>query len=143
MNLLAKMKSARSGAAKAAVAQSVLASAERAVEGLNLASLMRPGRRGPALMLSDQETAALALAANAEGVAALISSRLAQAYRGQPEAMTAAEQRAALDRLDGEILDAELAEEGVVRELERAGFEILRRPDADPRALLAHDSELK
>ena len=180
MNLLAKMKTARSGAAKAggdaqkavtelrglrtrllderddiesrprplaeaqdAVAQSVLASAERAVAGINLASLMRPSRHGPRLDLSDEQRATLAFGANAESVADMIRAKLAQKYEGGPQPMTADEQAAELTRIDGELLSAEMAEEGVIRELEASGFEIQRRADADARALLAHDRELR
>ena len=129
--------------AEDAVAQSVLASAERAVAGINLASLMRPGRGGPTLNLSDQEIAALALAANVESVVATIRARLAQKYEGGPQPLTADDQRAELERIDAELLACELSEEGIVRELEGAGFEVQRRVDADARALLAADAELK
>ena len=128
--------------AQDAVASAILSRAEKALD-LYIAPLMRPGRHGPRLDRTTEQIAALALAASAEGVADMIRARLAQAYQGQREPMAADEQRTALDRLDGEILSAELPEEAVVRELEQAGFEILRRPDADPKALLAHDAELK
>lgn len=35
----------------------------------------------------------------------------------------------------------ELAEEALIRDAERSGFDILRRPEADVRAVLAHDEE--
>ncbi len=44
--------------------------------------------------------------------------------------------------IDRELLDAELAEESIIRTAEAAGFPIHRRPDADPRAVLAHDKVL-
>ena len=181
MNLISKLKQARTGAAKAggdareaidelrslrtrllderddaasrprpldeardAIAAEIIARAERALDDVSLRGLMRPGdNRGPRLNISTEDAGKLALAANAEGVVALLSARLSQVYEGQPEPMTAADQRAELERIDGELLSAELAEEAVVRELEAAGFEIARRPDADPRALLAADAELR
>jgi len=56
--------------------------------------------------------------------------------------MDRATQETELARIDAELLDAELAEEGVIRDLEASGFDMLRRPDADPRALLAADEVL-
>lgn len=48
-----------------------------------------------------------------------------------------------LDRIDGELLVAEVAEEVVIREMEDAtGSYITRRADADPAILLAPDAEL-
>ena len=180
MSILTKLKTARSGAAKAgtearrsvdelralrvrlldqrddvegrpvplaeaqdAVASAILSRAEKALDDLYIAPLMRPGRHGPRLDLTTEQIAALGLAASVEGITELISARLEQAYRGQPEAMTSDEQASELVRLDDEILSCELAEESTIRELEAAGFEILRRPDADPRALLAAAAELR
>lgn len=48
-----------------------------------------------------------------------------------------------LDRIDGELLVAEIAEEVVIREMEDAtGSYITRRTDADPAILLAPNDEL-
>jgi hypothetical protein len=49
---------------------------------------------------------------------------------------------AALAAIDLELLDAELTEESIIRSAESAGFQIARRADADPRAVLADDREL-
>ncbi|TIS04589.1 MAG: hypothetical protein E5X14_22550 [Mesorhizobium sp.] len=55
---------------------------------------------------------------------------------------TADAHRQLLAKFDAELLDLELAEESLVRAAEAAGIEILRRGDADPRAVLAADSSL-
>lgn len=47
-----------------------------------------------------------------------------------------------LDEIDRQILDLELAEESIIREAEKYGMTLQRREDADPRAVLAHDSAL-
>ena len=47
-----------------------------------------------------------------------------------------------LDDIDRQILDLELAEESIIREAEKYGMTLQRREDADPRAVLAHDSAL-
>lgn len=44
--------------------------------------------------------------------------------------------------IERKILDAELAEESLIRSAEEAGFPIKRRGDADPRAVLAHEKVL-
>ncbi len=44
--------------------------------------------------------------------------------------------------VDRRLLDAELAEESIIRSAETSGFPIFRRRDADPRAVLAHDEVL-
>lgn len=61
--------------------------------------------------------------------------------RGQP-GLTDHELAARLAVIDAEIMSAELAEEFAVRQLEQAGVSVLRRADASPLAVLAHDSAL-
>lgn len=41
-----------------------------------------------------------------------------------------------LAEIDGELLDLAFREEGLVEEAEANGFQVVRRPDADPRAVL-------
>ncbi|TBY93587.1 hypothetical protein E0H35_25680 [Rhizobium leguminosarum bv. viciae] len=43
---------------------------------------------------------------------------------------------------DRKLLDAELTEESMIRAAETGGFPVLRRRDADPLAVLAHDKVL-
>ncbi|NKK92381.1 hypothetical protein GFL95_14270 [Rhizobium leguminosarum bv. viciae] len=47
-----------------------------------------------------------------------------------------------LEKLGVELLDAELVEESIIRDAERAGFQLSRRAKADPRAVLAADKDL-
>lgn len=54
-----------------------------------------------------------------------------------PKGALAAKQRAdRLAEIDRDLLAAEREEEALIVELEAGGFEIVRRPDADPRAVL-------
>lgn len=53
-----------------------------------------------------------------------------------------ADRQAEIAKLDQEILDAELAEESIIRTAEAAGFPVRRRAEADPRAVLATDEAL-
>ncbi len=47
-----------------------------------------------------------------------------------------------LTRAQADLLALELAEEAAIRALEAAGLPVMRRPDADPRVLLASDTSL-
>lgn len=125
-----------------AAAAAIQRRAERALDDLYFAPLMRPDARGPRLDLRPEDAADLALAAAADHVAGAIRDRLAAAYAGGPEPMDRETQAAELARIDAAILDAELAEEATIRDLEATGLAVLRRPDADPRALLAADEAL-
>ncbi|MFC3165411.1 hypothetical protein [Ciceribacter thiooxidans] len=53
-----------------------------------------------------------------------------------------AERHMRLADLDRQLLDCELSEESIIRQAEGMGFDVIRRPDADPRAVLAHDKVL-
>ena len=73
-----------------------------------------------------------------------VSPHLAEAIKREVEAlyqaspgMTDDERAARLEAIDREILDAELAEESLIRAAEAGGFLMARRYDADPRAVLA------
>jgi hypothetical protein len=52
------------------------------------------------------------------------------------------ERQRQLAKIDKDLLDLELLEESIVRAGTRAGFKVRRRPDSDPRAVLAHDNDL-
>lgn len=60
----------------------------------------------------------------------------------EAEGISEDERSERLAKLDRDLLDAELAEEAVIRAAEDAGFSVHRRKDADPRAVLAHVEEL-
>lgn len=52
------------------------------------------------------------------------------------------EREARSTALDRQLLDCELTEESIIRQAEAAALPVLRRSDADPRAVLAHDKVL-
>jgi hypothetical protein len=54
-----------------------------------------------------------------------------------PEGVPSADRSRRLADLDAQLFEAELAEERVVMALEATGATVRRRPDADPRAVLA------
>ncbi|WP_422028496.1 hypothetical protein [Roseovarius sp.] len=125
-----------------AAEQAIQRRAEAALDRLSVTGLMRPAdRRRPHLEISDEQAADLAFAANAAAIAGLIRERLEQECKGS-KPLAPEDRDREIERLDAEILAAELAEEGLIRGLEQAGIEMLRRPDADPRALLVSDAEL-
>ncbi|TAY68453.1 hypothetical protein [Rhizobium leguminosarum] len=70
-----------------------------------------------------------------------VTAEIKQAYEDRP-GITDQERQKRLDANDREILDAELMEEAIIRQAEQQGFSIERRVDADPRAVLAHESAL-
>lgn len=58
------------------------------------------------------------------------------------DGMSAATKAGELAALDEKLLSLELAEEALIRAMEGGGLTALRRADADPRAVLAADSEM-
>ena len=111
-----------------------------------LGDLMGGGGRGAARFPAIENKAMVKLltAAAADLVRDFLVRRLEAAYSAEGARPLAADERAkSVARLDADLLDAELAEERLIREAERAGLSVLRRADADPRALLAHDDELE
>ena len=61
---------------------------------------------------------------------------------GDDQGVTESERQDLVAQNDHEILEAELSEESIIRQAEQQGMTIDRREDADPRAVLAHDSNL-
>ncbi|TGQ94637.1 hypothetical protein EN851_03535 [Mesorhizobium sp. M8A.F.Ca.ET.208.01.1.1] len=99
----------------------------------------RDGYRAPAVIESAAGFFALAFAAP------LMRERLAAEISAEYSAgdgPTAEAHKQMLAKLDAELLELEMAEEALLRAAEAAGIEILRRIDADPRAVLAADSAL-
>lgn len=129
--------------AQEAAEHAVRARAERTLAGLARASLLRPQDGRPQLRLDDNDARDLAFAAVADSVAEKLRRAIEAAYSDGPTPLSAEERERELARLDKELFAAEMAEEGLVRSLEREGIEIARRPDMDPRVLLAADEELK
>ena len=83
----------------------------------------------------------LLFAALAPQLKAILLKKLEAHFKQRPgiAADDRAEQIAEIDR---ELRDLELSEESCIRAASRAGFEILRRADANPAAVLASDDEL-
>lgn len=107
--------------------------------GLDIGAYARPGQPADA---TPTAKAAMGLAVLA------MRDRLRQAVADQlsdligDAGMTADQRAAALAAAHRALTAAEAAEELAVRDLERAGLPVQRRPDADPRAVLATDQRL-
>ncbi|MGO4909526.1 hypothetical protein ACEN2J_14470 [Pseudorhodobacter sp. W20_MBD10_FR17] len=126
--------------------------ATSAVDRLGVGYALDPAWRGPELPI--QHTGAGRDATNAVeillGLVALIGSEtLRKVVKGQLEdrlggetGMTASTRVKRAAEAQAEILQAELVEEKIVRTMEAAGVTVSRRPDADPRALLASSDSL-
>jgi hypothetical protein len=103
-----------------------------------LSSLTRPERRpefAPELGTSD--LLALVVALNAQTVRATVGKALDVVYRGRKALPPMAARKAKTAELEAKIIAAEIEEERLIRAVEAAGIPILRRADADPRAVLA------
>ncbi len=131
--------------AQVAASEALHLEAARVLDDLSLSSLAKPGDcRTPTLRLNDRDMAALAFAASADGAAAAVRDRLADHYQKHGlQGLDAEDRDAQLAKIEAECLACELAEEAIIRDLEEDGVAPLRRPDADPRALLADSRELK
>lgn len=70
-----------------------------------------------------------------------LTMRLDNVY-SKKSGLTDEERAAAIGAADRNLFALEMAEEGLIREAERAGIDVLRRADADPRAVLAADEVL-
>jgi hypothetical protein len=84
---------------------------------------------------------ALLIGANREAFRSQLAEMIAPAY-ADAKPIEAAEREATLRRIDDELLDLEMAEEAAIRGAEASGLSILRRADADPRAVLLADKDL-
>lgn len=85
---------------------------------------------------SPEEALSLQIALNPQGFRKLIAAELAEFYKGR-EAMPRDQRDARIKEIEAELLALETTEEGMIRQAEAAGIEILRRANADPRAVLA------
>lgn len=78
----------------------------------------------------------------ANGVRELLGPAVEAAYATNETGIDDAERARQLAKIDDHIFDCELAEEAALRAAQEAGIAIPRRPDADPRAVLARDTDL-
>ena len=83
----------------------------------------------------------LLVATNRAAFRQIVEGQLTDLMRDR-SAMTDAEQVARLAEVDAERTAVELREESAIRQLERSGLPVLRRPDASPVALLVADDAL-
>lgn len=75
------------------------------------------------------------------GMFDFLARKLDDTYAGGP-GLTAAERATRLSKADAHLLELSLAEEAIIRACEAAGMVVMRRAEADPRAVLAPDSAL-
>lgn len=71
----------------------------------------------------------------------VVEDQLGDLVRGQ-QVLTPEQRAEKLAEIEGEIMDLALAEEGLIRKMERLGMDVARRRDAPAYALLAHASAL-
>ena len=111
----------------------------------NLIQLMQVLNGGSGAMIGagaiQRNTFGFMCAVAPAGMFELLSRKLDDAYATGP-GVTAAERAALLAKADAHLLEMSLVEEAIIRACEGAGMAVLRRPDADPRAVLAPDSAL-
>ncbi|PPC87449.1 MAG: hypothetical protein CTY39_02630 [Hyphomicrobium sp.] len=126
----------------AALARDFDALAADAVAALEVGYLAR-NENGPRFspQLKPKELLGLLVLTCREPIAKAIAVELDKLYEGG-SGLSAVEKAEKLSAIDQEILDVELAEESAVRDAERQGHAIQRLGEADPRAVLAHDSAL-
>lgn len=120
----------------AAIARLGQQGAEALTSGLS--SLTRPERRPEfAPELDVASLVALVVGLNAQTVRATIGKALDEIYRGRSALPTMAARKTMISDVQEKILATELQEERLIRAVEAAGIQILRRADASPRAVLA------
>ena len=121
----------------AAVDAGIASLADRFDDRMLVAALTRPHDGRPRLALESMTVPFLAAIAPDMLRAALVE-RVDAFYEGRDD-LPEAERARRIEQLEDRILELELAEESAIRAAERAGMAILRRADADPRAVLAAD----
>ncbi|MDK4714676.1 hypothetical protein [Rhizobium sp. CNPSo 4039] len=108
-----------------------------AVENL-AARFVAPGYRQPTSGVPTEIIAA----AIAGPLRELIGGAISKSY-GSAKGISAADRARELAKAEGELLEFECAEEAIIRHAEQCGIDVLRRIDADPRAVLCSGEFLK
>lgn len=121
---------------EAAIAKALDRLTELGASSFRLGHMVAGNEIQPRTNFSPDEVVGLIIAINRSAVEALINRDLDLLY-ADGDGIGDTERKSQLARLSDEILAAERAEEMAVRAAEDAGFDILRRADADPRAVLA------
>jgi len=102
--------------------------------------IVRRLRAGSYREPSSADYSALALASVSSQIRETVQSEIERHVDAAPGLSDDQRERAVADRRE-RLLILELAEEAMIREAERAGLDILRRGDADVRAVLADEEE--
>lgn len=89
-----------------------------------------------------RDSAHLFFVAVASSVRSVVERQMERDFAAVP-GLSENERHAALAARRGVILQLELAEEATIRAAEKAGIDLLRRADADVRAVLAADDDLQ
>lgn len=113
------------------------ATAGSAVENL-AARFVASGYRQPASAVP-LDIIAAAIAAPLRN---LIGGAISKSY-GSAKGISAADRARELEKAERELLELECAEEAIIRHAEQCGIDVLRRIDADPRAVLCSGEFLK
>jgi len=107
-----------------------------AVSGI--ASLTRPdGHPSFSPRMTTELLFGLVVSIQPQAIRLTVSKELDRVYAGKKALPTMAARAKTRDALEAKTLEAELEEERLIRQIEAAGVPILRRRDADPRAVLA------
>lgn len=72
----------------------------------------------------------------------MVAEKISEEY-GTSDGLSAADRARRIEQMTRQLLELELAEEAIIRKAEDAGIDVLRRMDADPRAVLCHGDFLK
>jgi hypothetical protein len=95
----------------------------------------------PDYHLSGRNANDLLIAQMAARMSDTLKADIEKLYAERP-GITEEERVMHIREIERKILDAELTEESMIRAAEAGGFPVLRRRNADPRAVLAHDKVL-
>ena len=87
----------------------------------------------------EHDFGALSIAYMGDAFIEAVKQEVIRAY-GDERGISEKERQRLLAENDAELLAAELSEESLIRGAEDQGFDVDRREDADPRAVLAHES---
>lgn len=103
-----------------------------------IATLTRPaGHPDFAPRMTTELLFGLIVSVQPQAIRQTVGKELDRVYAGKKALPTMAARAKARDALEAKALEAELEEERLIRQIEAAGVPILRRRDADPRAVLA------
>lgn len=116
-----------------------LAEVSNSASASNLASrFISPGYRQPASVIPPE----LVSAVICQPLRDLLAAKITDAY-GKTSGVPASERNRRIADAEQELLTLECAEEAIIRRAEDQGIDVLRRSDADPRAVLCDGEFLK